>query len=106
MCHSGFIADTRRVRRLLWWGLGLVLVVGGLAIALSTRAGPTDFGWFAYTPLNDDPTWYMGWSDGAGLIVSRWQLAGCAVAAIGMMVMAAGIGFHVGRRRANPRERH
>jgi hypothetical protein len=41
------IADTLRVLRHLWWILGLALVGGGLAIALSSQASPTNVGWFA-----------------------------------------------------------
>lgn len=96
------------MRRYLWWILGLVLVGAGVLIALSARPGPADFGWFAYTPLDDQPDWSMGWSDpfssGSAMIVSRWQLVGGVVAAIGLMVVASGIGFHLGRRRGNERE--
>jgi heme/copper-type cytochrome/quinol oxidase subunit 1 len=96
------------MRRHLWWVLGLVLVCGGLAVALSAQAGPDDFGWFAYTPLSDDPDWQMGWrgpmSNGSALILSRWQLAGAAGAALGLMVLAGGVGFRLGRRRTTPRE--
>ena len=104
--RSGMIADTHGVRHHLWWILGLVLVSGGLAIAVSFRvASPTDFGWIAYTPLSDNSDWHMGWSDGSALIVSQWQLAGCAVTAIGMMVLVGGTGFRLGQRRAPLREK-
>lgn len=94
------------MRRHLWWILGLLLLGGGLAIALSLRAGPSDFG-HTYTSLSPNGDWYMGWSDGtdvSSFVVSRWQIAGSAVAAIGMAVIASDIGFHLGRRRANHRE--
>ena len=84
-----------------------MLVCGGLAVALSAQAGPNDFGWFAYSP-SSDADWHMTWSDpmssGSALIVSRWQLAGSAVAALGLMTLAAGTGFFLGRRRAEPLE--
>lgn len=102
------VSDTRCVLRHLWWVLGLVLVCGGGAVALSAQAGPDDFGWFAYTPPSHNPDWHMGWSDpmsnGSPLIVSRWQLAGSAVVALGLMVIAGGAGFQLGRRRIKPRE--
>lgn len=87
--------------RHLWWVLGLVLVLGGVVILLVTRPDPADFGWFAYTPLSEDPDWAMGWEDSSGstLIVSWWQLAGAALATTGLLVVAAGIGFRLGRRR-------
>ena len=82
--------------------MGLVLVCGGLAVALSSQAGPNDFGWFAYTPPAGNPDWQMTWSDpmtnGSALIVSRWQLAGSAAAALGLVTIAAGTGFRLGRR--------
>jgi hypothetical protein len=94
--------------RHLWWVVGLVLVCGGAAVALSAQAGPDDFGWFAYAPPSDDG-WQMSWrapmGDGSALIVSRWQLAGSAVVALGLMVIAAGVGFRLGRRRTEPREK-
>ena len=102
------IADTRRVLRHLWWILGLALTAGGVIVAVSSQASSSDFGWFASTPLSDDSDWRMGWGDpmgsGSALIVSRWQLAGCAVAATGLIVLAGGIGFRLGRRRSALRE--
>jgi hypothetical protein len=96
------------VLRHLWWAVGLVLVCGGVAVVLSAQAGPDDFGWFAYTPATDNPDWHMSWSDpmsnGSALIVSRWQVAGSAVVALGLMVIAGGVGFRLGRRRIEPRE--
>ena len=41
-------------------------------------------------------------SNGLALIVSRWQVAGCAVVALGPMVIAGGAGFQRGRRRIKP----
>lgn len=91
------------MRRHLWWVLGLVLACSGVAVMLSAQAGPDDFGWFAYTPLSDDPDWHMGWSDpmsnGSALIVTRWQVAGSAVVALGLVVIAGGAGYRFGRRR-------
>ena len=89
--------------RHLWWVFGVVLVCGGLAVALSSQAGPSDFGWFAHTPSDGNPDWHMSWRDpignGSTLIVSRWQLAGTAATALGLLALAAGAGFQLGRRR-------
>lgn len=94
------------MRRHLWWVLGLVLVCGGVVVMVTARAGPDDFGWFAYAPPSDDPDWHMGWSDpassGSALIVSRRQLAGSVAVALGLVVVAGGVGFQVGRRRTKP----
>jgi len=96
--------NTRFVFRHLWWVLGLVLVGGGVAIAMSSRTSPSDFGWFAYTPLHDDADWHMTWGDslsnGSASIVARWQMAGYGVAVMGLTVLSAGISFQLGRRRA------
>ncbi len=43
-------------------------------------------------------------SNGSALIVSRWQLAGSVVVALGLMVVAGGAGFRLGRRRIKHRE--
>lgn len=94
--------------RHLWWVLGLALVFGGVAVVLSSRTSSSDFGWFAYTPLSDDPDGQMGWGDslwsGSAVVVSRWQLVGGAGAALGLLVLAGGIGFRLGRRRDAGRE--
>lgn len=90
--------------RHLWWVLGLALVCCGVAVTLAAQAGPAEFGWFAYAPPSHDPGWQMSWIDPVGsgsvLIVSQWQVAGCAVVAAGLMVIAGGAGFRLGQRRA------
>lgn len=86
--------------RHLWWLLGAVLVVGGVGVALTSRAAPTDVGWFAYTPLDQDAAWAMEWS-GSGseaVIVARRQVVGWVVAAGGLVVLAAVLGYRLGRR--------
>jgi heme/copper-type cytochrome/quinol oxidase subunit 1 len=93
------IAHTHQVSRHLWWILGLALVAGGVVLVLAGQpGGSADFGWTAYSPLDDSPDWRMSWGDAT--IVSRWQLVGGAVAAVGLMVVTAGIGFRLGQRRA------
>ena len=99
-------ADTRLVLRQLWWILGLAIVVGGVAMALSTPPAPADFGWFASTPSSRHSEWHLSWGDpldnGSVVIVSRWALAGYGLVGLGVAIFAAGIGFQLGRRRANP----
>lgn len=68
-------------------------------MVLLSRAGPADFGWTAYEPLSESSDWYMGWTDGSAVFLSRGQLAGGAAMALGLMVITAGIGFQLGRRR-------
>ncbi len=80
--------------RHLWWVLGAVLVGVGLAVALSSSPGQTDYGWFAYAPSTDDIL-----SGGSVWVVSRAQVAGLAVAVVGLVTVAAGAGFRLGRRR-------
>jgi hypothetical protein len=83
-----------------WWVLAVVLVVGGPAVALTAQAPAGDYGWFAYTPL-DQSDWSMSWLDsgtGSAWFVSRQQVFGWAVAALGLVVLAAGLGYRLGRR--------
>ncbi|WP_341926900.1 hypothetical protein [Nocardioides psychrotolerans] len=93
--------------RHLWWLLGLALVLGGVAVVLSSQTSSSDFGWFAYTPPSEGADWQMGWGDTlsgtSAMVVSRWQLMGGAAAAAGLVVLAGGLGFRLGRRRNAPR---
>lgn len=103
--HGCVTANTCRVRRQLWWIVGLALVVGGVAIALSTPASSADVGWFAYTPSSRHSDRQIGWGDplhdGSIVNVSRWAMAGYGLAGAGAVFLAAGIGFHIGRHRTN-----
>lgn len=78
--------------RHLWWVIGAVLLCAGLAIAVSSAPSQPDFGWFAYTPSGDIPGRSV-W------MVSRTQAAGLAVAVLGLVTVATGVGFRLGRRR-------
>ncbi len=84
------------MRRHLWWVLGLVLLGAGVALALTSRSEPTDFGWFAYTPL-EGPVGQFPASQ--AYLVSRGAICGAGVAALGLLVLAAGLGYVLGRRR-------
>jgi heme/copper-type cytochrome/quinol oxidase subunit 1 len=92
--------DAGAVLRHTWWVLAVVLVAGGLVVALTAPALPGDAGWFAYTPL-DDSDWNMSWGGsgtGSAVFVSRQQIVGWGVTALGLAVLAAGIGYRLGRR--------
>jgi len=88
------------VLRHVWWVLGAVLVVGGLAVALTARTPAADVGWFAYTPL-DESSWPTSWADGgsdSALFVSRQAVIGWAVAAVGLLALGSGLAYVLGRR--------
>ncbi len=83
-----------------WWVLGVVLVIGGIVVALTAPAPPADVGWFAYTPL-DDSSWSSLWDasgTSAARFVSRQQIVGWVVAVVGLLTLAAGLGYRLGRR--------
>ena len=86
----------------LWWVLGVVLVVAGVMVVLATPSAPTDYGWFAYTPLSEDPGFEFGGvvGDGATVWVAQGQLIGATVTALGLVVVASAVGYRLGRRRA------
>jgi hypothetical protein len=81
------------VRGHLWWLAGLALVVPGVAMLLASRPDPVpaDFGWYAYTPLTEGSSVLM-WTG--------WQLAGAGVAVLGLLLLASGLGYRLGRRRS------
>ncbi len=79
------------------WLVALALVVGG--VATFAASGGTDFGWFAYTPLEDGGV--TGFSLSGNVVVwSYARVAGLAVAALGLVVLAAAVGYRQGRRAA------
>lgn len=88
------------VIRHLGWALGAVLVAVGLVVALSSEPSG-DFGWYAYTPLGDGAE--VGDPFGDIVLMSTRQVLGWAVAGVGAVVAAAGLGFVVGRRRSPAR---
>ncbi|MBB6628214.1 hypothetical protein H5V45_12870 [Nocardioides sp. KIGAM211] len=92
------------MRRHLWWVLGLVLVVAGIVVALSVGPGPGDDVYYLTERPPTRPDWFTGFSQadtsGSLVFLSRGQLAGCALAVLGLLVVAAGLGFRMGRRRA------
>lgn len=92
------------MRRYLWLVVGLALVVAGVVMVLNAPTGPMDAGWFAYTPLSDDPDWFMEWEDGDGsanaaVILTRQHVAAFGVIALGLLVLVAGAAYWLGRRQ-------
>jgi hypothetical protein len=95
------------VVRHAWWVVGLLLVATGVAAVLTTPEVATQAGWFAYTPLDPDaveigsdagPTWSMSWPDAGWLVTPRHLLGGGVVVA-GLLLLAAGAAYRLGRRR-------
>lgn len=80
------------MRRHWWIVMGLGLLVVGIGLVLSSASG-TDFGWFAYTPLDNEVRFSSEF-----VILSRGRLFGCLVVGLGLLVIAGGIGYRAGRR--------
>jgi heme/copper-type cytochrome/quinol oxidase subunit 1 len=82
-----------------WWRRYLVLVVGvvmvvagGAVLLLAPTAVPV-YGWTAYTPLSSG-TDYSRTS-----YLTQQHLIGALVVVVGLIVVAAAIGFRLGARR-------
>jgi hypothetical protein len=86
------------VRRLVVPLVGVVLLVVGVGVAVLAAPAPTDLGWFAYTPLDGGRVELSG----PVVLVARARLVGAAVAALGLVVLAAGLGYLVGRHQSRP----
>lgn len=75
-------------------GLGLVLVVFGVVLMVTSEA--VSFGWFAYAPLAEDPVIS---AVGDAVVLTRQQAAGAGVVVVGAVVLAGATGWAVGRRQ-------
>ena len=81
------------MRRFLWLVVGLGLL--GLGVYLVVYLdGSVDFGWYAYTP-DEAETRAL---DGDVTVLSQTQLLGAGIGALGLMVIAAELGFRAGRK--------
>lgn len=87
------------MRTLLLALAGAALLAVGVAVLATGH--DTDFGWFAYTPLDSGTTDF-----GSGLVVLSTGrfVTGAAVAALGLVTLAGVVGYRAGRavRRNEP----
>ena len=83
------------MRRFLYLVIGLGLIGLG-AYLLLYLDGSVDFGWYAYTPDEAEKR-ALG---GDMTVLSQTQLLGAGCAAVGLMVLAAELGFRAGRKGA------
>jgi len=93
------------LRRHALTGGGVVLIVGGLAFWYRNRVlSPGSFGWYSYTPLADMPRRYADYLPESAW--TPWASVGLLVAAIGLAMLTAGVGYRLGRRAGgiNPSE--
>jgi hypothetical protein len=81
------------VRRFLYLVIGLGLVGLGAYLVLYLD-GSVDFGWYAYTP-DEAGKRALG---GDITVLSRTQLLGAGCGVLGLMVIAAELGFRAGRK--------
>jgi hypothetical protein len=87
------------VRRWLWVVVGVAAMGVGAWLVLATRSSAADFGWFAYTPLEDGHQFV-----GHAVLLSRTQVIGCAIGVFGLVVVAGGVGYRLGLRRGRTGE--
>ena len=91
------------MRRAFPWlvaGLGVVLAVAGALVFAAANRGPADFGWSAYTPLQEAPTAYLSpvtFSDGS-VLWTREHLLGAGLLVLGLLVLTAALAWLLGRR--------
>ncbi|KQO47678.1 hypothetical protein ASG28_09515 [Frigoribacterium sp. Leaf415] len=71
----------------------VVLVVGVVVLAIA-GAQPVSFGWFAYAPLSDTTFTAEGVH-----VFSTASLVGAVIVVIGLLVLAAWLGYRRGVRR-------
>ena len=91
--------------------LGLVLVVGGIALVVAGN-GHTDFGWTAYGPLPPERDAYgstlqLTFDDGPAVLWTRTAALGAGIAGAGLLVLAGLAGWLIGLRtgRTAPADR-
>jgi len=93
------------VRRALPWlvtGFGALLVVVGVLVFAAANRTPADFGWSAYTPLQESPSGQLSaisftLSDGAILWTGQHAL-GAGLVVLGLLVLTGALAWLLGRR--------
>jgi heme/copper-type cytochrome/quinol oxidase subunit 1 len=81
--------------RFWWLALGALLVVAGVTVVIaSNRWGEASFGWFAYSPLSESA---LNIEDQLSRGVREFW-AGIALALVGSVVIAGGVGYRLGLR--------
>jgi hypothetical protein len=72
---------------------GVLVVTGALVILLAPQASAS-FGWFAYQPLSD-----AVFFPGGFIVLTQTAIVGGVLAIVGLIGLAAVVGFALGRRR-------
>lgn len=72
---------------------GVLAVTGALVILLAPQASAS-FGWFAYQPLSD-----AVFVPGGFIVLTQAAIVGAVLAIVGLIGLAAVVGFALGRRR-------
>jgi heme/copper-type cytochrome/quinol oxidase subunit 1 len=83
-------------------GCGALLVVAGVLVFATANRAQADFGWSAYTPLQESPGAYLRavdytFSDGA-VLWTRQHLLGAGLVLLGLLVLTAAVAWLLGRR--------
>jgi heme/copper-type cytochrome/quinol oxidase subunit 1 len=91
------------VRRAVPWlvaGLGAVLVIAGVLVFAAANREPADFGWSAYTPLQETPKDHLSpVTFSAGTVLWTGQhFLGAALLVLGLLVVTAALAWVLGRR--------
>jgi multisubunit Na+/H+ antiporter MnhC subunit len=87
------------MRRFVPLAAGVVLILVGIGLYVVSRPEASDYGWFAYTPLNEDlPTFA---SSGQLVFLTQGRVLGALVIGVGLLVVTAAVAYWLGRRRAD-----
>ena len=84
------------IRRHAWTALGVALILLGVGLYVAARPGPGDYGWFAYTPLDNRTPAFE--SAGELVLLTRGHVVGAAVTVVGLLVLTAVLAYRSGRR--------
>lgn len=79
------------------WMAGVVMVAAGVVLFLVSGSDDIEFGWFAYTPLEEGSGVEFDFS-GSGVLWSYERLLGLGIGVLGLLVLAVAVGYRWGRR--------